>query len=235
MQVIDLNGIAIFNQLQLEEALLRADDREFCLVNTGVSPAIVMGISGQPETLLNLRLLSENPLPVIKRYSGGGTVIVDPDTIFVTFICNSQTRGVTPFPHAIMEWSALFYRSFFQHETFQLLENDYVFGQRKCGGNAQYIQKQRWVHHTSFLWDFHPAHMHYLTLPSRRPSYRGDRPHEEFLCRLKDFYHCKKTFFEKLKTELLLFFSAAETPLESVTDALSRPHRKNCSLWSHPR
>ncbi len=32
------------------------------------------------------------------------------------------------------------------------------------GGNAQTITRDRWVHHTSFLWDFLPANMGYLTV-----------------------------------------------------------------------
>ncbi len=30
--------------------------------------------------------------------------------------------------------------------------------------------------------------MDYLTLPHKRPTYRGDRPHDEFLIRLRDAY-----------------------------------------------
>ena len=45
---------------------------------------------------------------------------------------------------------------------FSLRENDYVLGAHKIGGNAQSIVKGRWVHHTSFLWDFDPAKMRYL-------------------------------------------------------------------------
>ena len=39
----------ILEQLQLEEALFRADQRNWCLLNSGSPPAIVMGISGLPE------------------------------------------------------------------------------------------------------------------------------------------------------------------------------------------
>ncbi len=42
------------------------------------------------------------------------------------------------------------------------------------------------VHHTSFLWDYDPGAMSLLRLPERRPDYRRDRPHTQFLCRLRD-------------------------------------------------
>ena len=71
---------------------------------------------------------------------------------------------------------------------FQLRENDYVLGERKMGGNAQSIGKTGFLHHTSFLWDYQDENMEYLSLPSKRPEYRGDRPHNDFLVKLKDVY-----------------------------------------------
>lgn len=50
---------------------------------------------------------------------------------------------------------------------------DYVFGDRKFGGNAQSITKNRWIHHTSFLWDYEVNNMAYLKLPKRVPEYRS--------------------------------------------------------------
>jgi hypothetical protein len=58
-----------------------------------------------------------------------------------------------------------------------------VFGHRKFAGNAQAITKGRWLHHTSFLWDFQGELMRLLKHPSRAPEYRavstsvlGNRP-----------------------------------------------------------
>jgi lipoate-protein ligase A len=50
--------------------------------------------------------------------------------------------------------------------AFHLRENDFCFGPRKFGGNAQSITRQRFCHHTSFLCDFDDAAMmRYLKLP----------------------------------------------------------------------
>ena len=54
---------------------------------------------------------------------------------------------------------------------------DYTFGERKFGGNAQAITKQRWLHHTSLLWDFDPANMALLKHPAAVPEYRAVRRH----------------------------------------------------------
>ncbi len=52
---------------------------------------------------------------------------------------------------------------------------DYTFGERKFGGNAQAITKQRWLHHTSLLWGFESGNMALLKHPSRVPEYRAVR------------------------------------------------------------
>lgn len=50
----------------------------------------------------------------------------------------------------------LYHRHVFKDGGFGLRENDYVFRDQKFGGNAQYFTGQRWLHHTSFLWNYKP-------------------------------------------------------------------------------
>jgi lipoate-protein ligase A len=172
---------------------------------------------------------------VTKRFSGGGTVVLDVNSIWTTFIGRNKDflpHGVEPFPRSIMKWTAesLFGPAFTklenglssvpvdEHKTtasdmttasgfghlgdknitkmdsdvlrprFRLRENDYVLGDFKMGGNAQSIVKDGWLHHTSFLWDYEASHMQYLMLPKKRPDYRGERSHRDFLVRLKSIY-----------------------------------------------
>jgi lipoate-protein ligase A len=162
-----------------------------------------MGISGQPETLLNLNSVRKDQIPVIKRFSGGGTVIVDENTLFITFILSKEHLDVHPFPEPILRWSADLYRDAWQIPHFQLKENDYCIGEKKCGGNAQYIKKDRWLHHTSFLWDYSDANMAHLQLPTKRPKYREDRGHREFLLRMKEHAPSPNSLIEKVKESLV--------------------------------
>ena len=47
MKLLRLSRFPIYHQLVMEEALLRATQHNWCIVNDGAfSPAIVMGISG---------------------------------------------------------------------------------------------------------------------------------------------------------------------------------------------
>ncbi|MBS0624751.1 MAG: lipoate--protein ligase family protein [Verrucomicrobia bacterium] len=226
---LHLQNVPIFEQLQIEEALLRADTRNFCIVNSGSPRAIVMGISGKPDELLHVERVRQAQIPVIKRYSGGGTVIVDEETLFISFLFAKETIDVAPFPEPLLRWSGELYAKSWNIPEFHLRENDYVIGQKKCGGNAQYIRKDRWLHHTSFLWDYRESNMEYLQLPPKRPQYRLDRAHSDFLCRLKDFAPSPQTLIGQLKTELVKRLYIQEITPQELSFP---PHRQASCLLS---
>ncbi|KAG2424617.1 hypothetical protein HXX76_014342 [Chlamydomonas incerta] len=105
----------------------------------------------------------------------------------------SALPHVEAFPQPIMKWTEELYRPAFAAagcKDFSLRENDYVVaGGRKVGGNAQAITGKRWLHHTSFLWDYDPAHMALLRHPPKAPKYREGRGHGDFVTRLCEVLH----------------------------------------------
>lgn len=220
MNLVRLNRTPILKQLHLEEKLLRKSSTNWCIINDGTdTPAIVMGISGKPSELLEIGSVLRDQVPVIKRFTGGGTVVVDKGTVFVTLICNKDdVPGVQPYPRSIMSWSGLLYNQVFKGiADFQLRENDYVFGNRKFGGNAQSITKNRWIHHTSFLWDYAKGNMAYLKQPARAPEYRMERGHTEFICRMNE-YLPRTDFIEKTTEAIETYFSVKNVNLEATEE-----------------
>ena len=288
------SGLSAVERLCLEEALLRHDPLERSWVIVGMhepthhtylripkdedatrndSCIIIMGIGGKPEQLLDVEKVKNDDVLTIKRFSGGGTVVVDHSSLWTTFIGRTQHfPHVSPFPRSIMEWSAtdIFDRVFERMKVdasegqqrrslvmdtkscglsqdngetleydskkssglpslrgvdFSLRENDYVLGERKMGGNAQSITGDSWMHHTSFLWDYEDENMQYLTLPNKRPDYRGDRSHDDFLVKLKTIYgnsgderSSKHAFLNHVKSVSCDAFDLEEV---SFADALS--------------
>lgn len=278
MKWLDLrgSGISVLERLLLEELLWRHNDdstENWMLVghhheptkhrylrlplnhtnNSNNEAVIVMGIGGKPANLLNLDRVRQDQVQTLKRFSGGGTVVLDPDSIWTTIIGRDDSIAVERFPRPIMEWSmgifapvlnelsnlarvkqptshgigrkptmVLDTRSCAFENTGRMItipvtvsghkrsapsadssllslalrENDYVFGEHKVAGNAQSIGKSGWLHHTCWLWDYQPEHMQYLQLPTKRPSYRQDRTHDDFLTTLQvQFPILKKTQF----------------------------------------
>ena len=92
---------------------------------------IELGLDGllylnrKPAELLKLNTVLNDRIPVIRRFSGGGTVIVDHGTVFVSFICNKDAvSGLQPYPQPIMSWSSQLYALVFRgFGDFNLREN----------------------------------------------------------------------------------------------------------------
>lgn len=79
----------------------------------------------KPSDLIELETVLRDRIPVIRRFTGGGTVIVDEGTIFITLICNKDAiPGLQPYPHPIMSWTGQLYGEVFQGiGDFHLREN----------------------------------------------------------------------------------------------------------------
>ena len=226
LHLIELEKSPIFAQLQLEEALLRLSDQSYCLINRGSSRAIVMGISGKGEEWIYQDRALLEKVPIIKRFSGGGTVIVDEDTLFVTFIFPKKVLSLS-FPEPILRFAENFYKKAFVIEGFALSENDFVIGDRKCGGNALYIQKERWLLHTTFLWDYQKENMDLLKMPPTSPKYREKRSHEEFLCRLKDYAPSQEQLIGAIKKQLAKEYPLQAAQQNQLMQLVQKPHRKS--------
>jgi len=213
-------------QLQLEEALLRTDNRNWCIINVGSPPAIVMGVSGKPDELI---YMDRAKIPVIKRFSGGGTVVVDHNTLFVSFIFQKDTLPIKAYPEPILEWTTDFYRDAFGLESFGKNENDYVIHEKKCGGNAQYLSKNCWVHHTTFLWDFSDDKMALLKMPERQPEYRAKREHKDFLGKLSAFFPSVEELVDRITKALEAKFEV-QLASETVFSLTFPEHRKSTTV-----
>ena len=191
------SSLPLLDILRLEEALLRADERNWLLLYGGprapAPPAIVLGVSGRLHSLVHVEAAARARAQALRRFTGGGTVVADGGTLFVGLCLHkAAARGAPQYPRDVMAWSGALYGPVFDAllpagaPRFRLEENDYCVGDRKVGGNAQAVSRERWVHHTSFLWTLEAAHMALLKIPEKRPAYRRDRPHGDFLVGLRD-------------------------------------------------
>lgn len=226
---LELQNHDLLSQLEIEEALIKADSNSWCIVNVGSPRYIVMGISNNPSDLLNLSKVENDKIKIIKRFSGGGTVIVDEDSIFVSFIFSKRILPFS-FPEEIYKWTDLFYKEVFETPNFSRKENDYVLLNKKCCGNAQYIRKNRWLHHSTFLWNFKTGNMDYLKIPRISPAYRENRDHKDFLTSISSYFPSKKRFIEKIKMQLMKNFELNETSLAEAEKLLEKKFNKSTKI-----
>lgn len=184
--------------------------------NINKKPLIVLGISAKVNELVNKDIAINDNIKLLKRFTGGGTVIIDNNCCLISFIItnkNNKNNNIQnllypkhSYPRDIMKWSEdLIYSNVFndllpKNSNFHLKDNDYViFNDKKIGGNAQAISSSRFVHHTSFLFNYNKNLMEkYLKLPTNQPDYRKNRKHSDFLFTLNDYINDQSIFSNKI-------------------------------------
>ncbi len=220
LKLIECN-VPIWQQLEVEEALLRVGEGSWCILNHGSPPAIVLGLSSLLQTHVDLERVQKQPIPLIRRFSGGGTVVIDEDTLFFTLILEKETN-----PHALMHSTGELLAPAFAPHILCVEEHDFAIQGKKIGGNAQSFCKGRALHHTSFLWSWKKELMEYLKIPPHQPLYRRDRSHEEFCGQLSSFFPSKQFFLTKLTEELSHHFSLERASFLDAQSFLTRPYQR---------
>ena len=126
IHVLKMKNEDVMQQLVLEEALFRKTKENWLIVNDGVKhPAVVLGISGKPEEMVHEDALKNKSVVMIKRFTGGGTVVVDQDTVMMSLIMNGKQHlpNVPCFPRPVMQWCADFLQDHMrQYGEFRLQE-----------------------------------------------------------------------------------------------------------------
>lgn len=231
LKLITFDKLPIYEQLRFEEALVRLGRDNYCILNTGTKPSVVMGISGKPQELIHEHAILEDGISVIKRFSGGGCIYADEDTIFLSFIMQKNISNQPISPKSISQWTESILKPILKIEGFRLKENDYVIHEKKFGGNAQYIRKNCWLHHSCIVWKYCKKTMQrYLKHPPKEPKYRAKRKHGDFICQLSDYFTSKKHFLEVLQRGIHHDFYVEETDRNSLKNLLKQEHRKSTKI-----
>eukprot|EP01090_Pellita_catalonica_P004884 TRINITY_DN14698_c0_g1_i1.p1 TRINITY_DN14698_c0_g1~~TRINITY_DN14698_c0_g1_i1.p1 ORF type:complete len:266 (-),score=35.47 TRINITY_DN14698_c0_g1_i1:11-775(-) len=184
LRVLLLRNFPVLKQLHLEERIWRRSKDAWLIVNEGTNtPAVILG-RGHDTKEINTKNTKYDGVDIVQRFTGGGNVYVDHNTLFITHI-GQEPQNI--YPADIIDKTAKYYTQVFpKNVEFEARENDFVSGEYKFGGNAQRISRGSWLQHTSFLWDFDPEKLdRYLRLPQRTPQYRRKRSHADFLTNIK--------------------------------------------------
>ena len=221
LRIVHLSGEPIIRQLQMEEALLRVGTGHWCLFNHGAPAAIVMGLAGSMSDVV-----CPTPIPVIRRFSGGGTVVVDEDTVFFSLILDGKAIPCQNNPVDVMAWVGALLAPAFAPHSMKVEGQDFAIDGRKIGGNAQSFSRSRIVHHTSFLWSWTIEKMALLPIPYRQPVYRNRRSHEDFCHRLSEFFPTKALLVDALVQSLDACFLCQRGSVDDIAAVERKDHRK---------
>ena len=180
--------------LALDEALLIAADTNpkgpIACLRLWEPPgyAVVLGASGRVEAEVHREAIEADSVPIARRSSGGGTVVVGPGALNVTVILpRDHAPGLEAVEAAqgyVLERIAASIRSEIP-EVQVLGSGDLTLEGRKIAGSAQRRLKTCFLVHATILHDFPLGRIdRYLREPARQPHYRRGRPHSEFVANL---------------------------------------------------
>jgi lipoate-protein ligase A len=147
---------------------------------------VVLGHSGKVHFEIELASCQANRIPILRRCSGGGTVLQGPGCLNYSLILRIDNRD------SLRNVSRT--NSFVLGALKQALESligpgveiqghtDLAFGMRKFSGNAQYRKRRFVLFHGTFLLHFDISVIgKFLPVPLKQPVYRQNRTHDNFL------------------------------------------------------
>jgi lipoate-protein ligase A len=180
---------------------------------------------------VNVAACEARGIPVLRRCSGGGTVVQGPGCLNYTLVLRITADGplhtIGIANQFIMRQNRAALQSLFPRTQTpdpkpQIAvrgHTDLTIGDRKFSGNSQRRRKHHLLFHGTFLLNFDLALVsELLPMPSKQPDYREHRAHTEFLVNLN-------MSVEKVKAALRLAWKAEEPlkgfPTEKIA-ALAR-------------
>ena len=188
---IDLTLPTPEENLALDEALLRRLDDEgrqgaaSGYLRFWESPTcfVVLGVSSRLLDDVHVDRCARDAIPVLRRASGGGTVLQGPGCLNFAIVLpladRPELQNVDRSYEQILSRLA---DSLGLEGAGRQGTSDLAQGTLKIGGSAQKRTPRVLLHHGTVLHGFDLTLLsRYLREPERRPLYRGERRHEEFV------------------------------------------------------
>jgi lipoate---protein ligase len=150
--------------------------------------AVVLGASRRIRDEVVLESCRADRVPILRRCSGGGTVVVGPGSLNVSVILPQTAApglwAVDAAHQYVLDRIAGSLR--LAGAPVELCgTGDLTIAGRKCGGSAQRRLKHFFLVHCTLLLEFSIDRIaRYLQIPARQPVYRAGRSHADFLCNL---------------------------------------------------
>ena len=148
------------------------------------SPAVVLGAGGRLADDVDEAACRADGVPVLRRSSGGGTVLLGGGCLLYTLVLDgeraAELAGIRSSYAYILSRVAAAFPELGGVE--QAGTSDLTAAGRKFSGNAQQRKRRFLLHHGTLLYAFDLSRVgRYLLPPPRQPEYRAGRDHAAFL------------------------------------------------------
>jgi lipoate-protein ligase A len=193
MHFLDLTLPTPAANLALDEALLLEAEAgcggEVLRLWEWPHAAVVLGAGGRlAEDVFETQCQADG-VPILRRASGGGTVLLGPGCLLYTLVLaydrSEALHEIKPSYRYILDRIADALEDVAPGVE-RTGSSDLARGGRKFSGNAQQRKRRHLLHHGTLLYRFDiPSVGRYLALPRRQPEYRRRRDHAAFLQNLE--------------------------------------------------
>jgi lipoate---protein ligase len=196
MTLLDLTLPSPAENLALDEALLDAaeagDGGEVLRFWESPTPFVVVGYANKIASEVNIAACEARGIPILRRCSGGGTVVQGSGCLNYAVILRitetGPTRSISAANAFVMERTRTAIQSAIGNRQSAISiqgHTDLSLGDLKFSGNAQRRRKNFLLFHGTLLLDFDlPLISELLNMPSLQPDYRDGRAHEQFITNL---------------------------------------------------
>jgi lipoate-protein ligase A len=179
--------------LALDEALLdqceEQDSEEVLRFWIPQQYFVVLGYANKVSSEVNLDYCRQNSIPILRRPTGGGTVLQGPGCLNYALILrislDGPTQSIPGTNNYVLHHMETSLSEHLRSSVKMQGQTDLAIEGRKICGNAQRRRKNFLIFHGSFLLDLDFGLVErVLPFPSKQPDYRANRSHSEFLTNL---------------------------------------------------
>ncbi len=150
------------------------------------TPLVVLGRGSDVSTEVRAEVCASEKIPVLRRVSGGGTVVLGPGCLNFSLVLSLELRpellGVQRSYEIIL---GTVISALGKSKVTLGGLSDLISAHRKISGNAQKRTRRVLLHQGTILHDFDTSLLaRFLRPPPRQPAYRTGRSHTEFVTNL---------------------------------------------------
>lgn len=150
---------------------------------------VVVGYANDVGREVNVAACKASGIPILRRCSGGGTVLQGPGCLNYTLVLRidpaGSTRNIFTTNRFVMERNAQAFEALLERPNTLIQvqgHTDLTLDGLKFSGNAQRRKRHCLLFHGTFLLDLElPLVESFLRMPSRQPEYRANRSHRDFI------------------------------------------------------
>ena len=242
MKLLDLTLATPEANIALDEALIEAAESglgpepqaEIIRLWEPQQPIVVIGRSSPIRQEVNLRHCEKKNIPVIRRCSGGASIVTGPGCLMYALLLDYRRRPEMrslAFAHHYVMGKMQAAISTIGIDVDLNGTSDLTLGTKKFSGNSMRAKRDWMIYHGTMLCQMNMDLIYdCLETPVRQPEYRQSRTHREFLIQLP-------TTTTRLRAAIVNEFQAAthcvDWPMQLTQQLVNEKYSQ--SAWNYKR